>query len=309
MALALRPIEPADVPEAGRICHEAFTAIAAEHNFPSAFRDPDVAIGLLSRRSARPSYGIVAELDGSIVGSNFVDERSPIVGLGPITVDPAVQNRSVGTALMKHMLDRAIRNAAPGVRLVQAGYHNRSLCFYTRLGFAVREPLVVLQGAPLGIRLAGCVARPATSADAEACDRLCRAVHGHDRGRELRDAVDQETASVVERDGRITGYATQIGWTGHGVAESNEDLKALVGAAPSISGPGLLLPSRNTELFRWCLDHGLRMVQPMTLMSLGLYNEPAGARRRPRGGEAVRLAGHEDLPRRSEPRRARPRRS
>jgi hypothetical protein len=51
----------------------------------------------------------------------------------------------------------------------------------------------------------------------------------------------------------------------------------LAGAAPSISGPGLLLPSRNTELFRWCLDHGLRMVQPMTLMSLGLYNEPAGA--------------------------------
>src|SRR6266849_2074724 len=134
MALALRPIEPADVPEAGRICYEAFTAIAAEHNFPSAFRDPDVAIGLLSRRSARlGSYGIVAELDGSIVGSNFVDERSPIVGLGPITVDPAVQNRSVGTALMKHMLDRAIRNAAPGVRLVQAGYHNRSLCLYVRL--------------------------------------------------------------------------------------------------------------------------------------------------------------------------------
>jgi predicted N-acetyltransferase YhbS len=278
MALAVRPIEQADVPEAGRICHDAFTAIAVEHNFPSAFRDRDVAIGLLSRKSARPgSYGIVAELDGNIVGSNFLDERSPIVGLGPITVDPAVQNRSIGKALMTHMLDRAMLNAAPGVRLVQAGYHNRSLCLYTRLGFAVREPLVVLQGAPLGIRLAGCVVRKATAADAEACDRLCRAVHGHERGGELRDAVDQETASVVERDGRITGYATQIGWTGHAVAESNEDLQALIAAAPSIGGPGLLLPSRNSELFRWCLDHGLRMVQPMTLMSLGLYNKPEGA--------------------------------
>jgi predicted N-acetyltransferase YhbS len=278
MALALRPIEPADVPAAGRICHEAFTAIAAEHNFPSNHPDPDVAIGLLSRLSARPgSYGIVAELDGRIVGSNFVDERSPIVGLGPITVDPAVQNRSVGTALMNHMLDRAMHNAAPGVRLVQAGYHNRSLCLYTRLGFAVRDPLAVLQGAPLGIRLAGCAVRKAIAADAEACDRLCRAVHGHDRGGELRDAVDRGTASVVERNGQITGYTTQIGWSGHAVAESNEDLKALIAAAPSIGGPGLLLPSRNTELFRWCLDHGLRMVQPMTLMSLGLYNEPEGA--------------------------------
>ena len=33
----------------------------------------------------------------------------------------------------------------------------------------------------------------------------------------------------------------------------------------------------NGALFRWCLANGLKVVQPMTLMSLGLYNEPAGA--------------------------------
>lgn len=37
------------------------------------------------------------------------------------------------------------------------------------------------------------------------------------------------------------------------------------------------MPTRNPALFRWCLDQGLRVVQPMTLMSLGRYNEPAGA--------------------------------
>jgi predicted N-acetyltransferase YhbS len=193
MAFTLRPIVSADVPAAGRICHLAFTAIAAEHNFPSNHPDPDVAIALLSRLSARPgTYGVIAELDGKVVGSNFVDERSPIIGLGPITVDPAVQNRSLSTALMRHMLERSARNGAPGVRLVQAGYHNRSLCLYVRLGFAVRHPLVVLQGAPLGIKLAGCAVRKATMADGEACDHLCRAVHGHERGGELRDAVARE---------------------------------------------------------------------------------------------------------------------
>ena len=40
--------------------------------------------------------------------------------------------------------------------------------------------------------------------------------------------------------------------------------------------PGLLLPSRNGELLRWCMEHGLRINQPLTLMTLGLYNEPAG---------------------------------
>jgi len=278
MALALRPLAPADVPAAGRICHDAFKAIAAQHNFPPDFPEPDVAIDLLRRLSAtRGFYGVVAEEDGRILGSNFIDERSPIIGLGPITVDPAAQNRGVGAALMTHMLDRAARNGAPGVRLLQAGYHTRSLSLYTKLGFAVREPIANLQGSPLALTIPGCAVRSAAAGDIEACDRLCRVVHGHERGGDLRAAVDQGAASVVERHGRVTGYATAIAYFGHAVAETNDDLKALIGAAPVFGGPGFLLPSRNTELFQWCLAHGLRMVQPLTLMTTGLYNEPKGA--------------------------------
>ncbi|HJU04246.1 MAG TPA: hypothetical protein VJ692_03775, partial [Nitrospiraceae bacterium] len=77
-------------------------------------------------------------------------------------------------------------------------------------------------------------------------------------------------------NGRLTGYATLIGYFGHAVGESNEALKALIGAATVFHGPGFLLPTRNGELLRWCLEKGLRIVQPMTLMSRGLYNEPAG---------------------------------
>jgi len=278
MAVALRPIELVDVPQAGRVCHDAFKAIAEQHNFPPDFPDPDVAIDLVSKLSAHPGfYGVVAEEDDRIVGSNFVDERSPIVGLGPITVDPAAQNRGVGAALMAHMIERTIRRLAPGLRLVQSGYHTRSLCLYTKLGFVVREHLTNLQGPAIGISIPGYTVRPATATDAEECNRLCRAVHGHERGRDLRDAVEQRTASVVERNGRITGYTTQIAFFGHAVAETNEDLKALIAAAPCFAGPGFLLPSRNAELFQWCLEHGLRMVQPTTLMTIGLYNEPRGA--------------------------------
>lgn len=278
MAFTVRPIGSADVPAAGRICHEAFTALAAEHNFPSNHPDPDAAIGMLSRMAAHPGYyGVVAELDGKIVGSNFVDERAAIVGLGPITVAPSTQNQGIGAALMTYMLDRTARSHAPGVRLTQVGYYPHSLCLYTRLGFVAREHLVNLQGAPLRIEIPGCIVRPAVPADAEAADRLCGAVHGHDRGRNFRDAVARGTAAVVERGRRITGYTTQIAWSGHAVGETNEDIKALIAAAPVFGGPGFLLPSRNAELFRWCLTHGLRMVQPMVLMTIGLYNEPNGA--------------------------------
>jgi len=222
-------------------------------------------------------HSVVAELDGNLVGSNFLFENGTIAGVGPITVDPKVQNGQVGKQLMNHVLERARARRFAGTRLVQAAYHSRSLSLYAKLGFIVREPLVALQGQPLGLEVKGFTVRQAAGPDLEACNELCRNVLGHDRSQELRDAINQKTASVVDHDGRISGYATMIGFFGHAVGETNEDMKALIGAATSIAGPGLLMPSRNAELFRWCLNRGLRVVQPMTLMSLDLYNEPAGA--------------------------------
>ena len=110
----------------------------------------------------------------------------------------------------------------------------------------------------------------------DACNQLCLRIHGHDRGQELKDAIKHGTATLIEHNGRITGYATAVAFFGHAVGETNEELKALIGAAKEFLGPGFLLPTRNAELLRWCLEHGLRIMQPMTLMSMGLYNEPAG---------------------------------
>jgi len=278
VSLILRRAVPADAERCGAICYEAFRAIATAHGFPPDFPAPEIAIGVVGMLIAHSEfYGVVAERDGRIVGSNFLDERSLIPGIGPITVDPAAQDHAVGRTLMSDVLARVAARGAPGVRLVQSAYHNRSLSLYTKLGFDSREPLSTMQGRPLGLTVAGYAVRAATEADIEACNAVCTRVHGHDRGGELRDAVRQGTATVVEHAGRITGYATSIAFFGHAVGESNAELRALIGAAPAFGGSGFLLPTRNAELFRWCLAHGLRVVQPMTLMSRGLYNEPAGA--------------------------------
>jgi hypothetical protein len=53
------------------------------------------------------------------------------------------------------VLDRAAAKKAAGVRLVQASYHNRSLCLYTKLGFVTREPLSLLQGPKPSAKFAG----------------------------------------------------------------------------------------------------------------------------------------------------------
>ena len=277
MNLTLRLGTPDDADQCGTISYEAFKAIAEHHHFPPDAPSPTVAVAACARRLSHPGYYVVvAELDGRIVGSNVLDERSTIAGLGPITVDPAVQNRMIGRQLMQAALQRVAERHCPGVRLVQATYHSRSLCLYTTLGFEVRELLVHVQGPPLALQMPGYAVRQATEGDLDGCNALCRRVHGHDRRGELLEAIQRGTATVVKRGDRLTGYATVLGFSGHAVGESNTDMQALIGAAPEFVGPGFLLPARNGELFRWCLAHGLRVVQPLTLMSMGLYNEPQG---------------------------------
>ncbi len=278
MSIILRPGRPADAAICGNICYHAFKAIADQHDFPLDISSEQIAIGLMTRVLSMPGvYVVVAEQDGRIFGSNVLFEMDPIAGIGPITIDPAAQNASIGRTLMEHVLDRVRERKCPGVRLVQAAFHNRSLSLYTKLGFDVREPLACLNGPPIGKKIDGHPVRVATEADWPACNDVCLRVHGHARANELLGAICEKSATVVVHDGRITGYATLVGFFGHAVAETNEDLKALIAAAPGIAGAGFLLPSRNGDVFRWCLANGLRVVQPMTLMTMGLYNEPAGA--------------------------------
>jgi N-acetylglutamate synthase-like GNAT family acetyltransferase len=260
------------------ICYEAFKAISEKHAFPEDFPSPEVAIGLIAHMLSRSDiYAVVAESEGRVIGSNFLWEGDAVAGVGPITVEPDVQNGAVGRQLMEAVLQRADEQGIAAVRLVQAAYHARSLSLYTKLGFVCREPLAAIQGQPLGSALPERAVRAAAESDLDAANELCRRVHGQDRAGELRDAVRQGAATVVEHDGRITGYTTGIGFFGHAVGESTDDVKALIAAAPSFPGPGFLLPMRNADLFRWCLEHGLRVVQPMTLMSIGPYQEPQGA--------------------------------
>jgi GNAT superfamily N-acetyltransferase len=276
--ITVRKATPEDAPVCGRICYDAFTKISTEHAFPPDFPSAEVATNVLSMMFSHPGFFcVVAESDGQILGSNCLDERSVIAGVGPITIDPEIQNKGVGRALMEAVLNRSAERRFPGARLLQAAFHNRSLSLYTKLGFHTREPISTMQGPPIKTATTGYSVRPALMSDVDECNRLCRRVHGHDRGGELRDAIEQGTAQVAERASRIAAYSTGIGFFGHTVGEGNADVQALITNADSFAGPGILVPTRNAALFRWCLDNGLRVVQPMTLMTMGLYNEPSGA--------------------------------
>jgi GNAT superfamily N-acetyltransferase len=267
-----------DAESCARIFYDAFDSIAGRHNFPVEPPSRDFTLFKVSDMLSSEGFAaFVAERGAELLGSAFVDERASVAGIGPVTVDPATQDAGIGRALMQAALDRERSRGVAGARLVQTAYHYRSLALYAKLGFVVREPLSVLQGPPPALSTPGRGVRPADARDFAACNELCVRVHGHDRARELEDAVAAGTARVVERASGISGYATGFGYGWHAVAETNEDLIALLASAEAFVGLGILLPSRNSDLLRWSLEHGLRIVQQSTLMTTGLYNEPDGA--------------------------------
>jgi len=280
MSLSVRRVTAADIPDCARIIKNAFDGIARAHNFPLDFVSSEQAMGLAQGFSSHPKiYGVVAVSDGQVVGSNFLDERNSIPAVGPISVDPNAQAKGVGRRLMQAVIERG--KTAPGIRLVQDAFNTRSMSLYTSLGFDVKEPLALMGGKPCSILPADVEVRQLEESDLPACAALCQKVHGFDRNNELRDTNSMFNSQVLLRGGRVAAYmaAPAMWFLNHAVAETEQDMRDLVLGASAISGMPLafLLPTRQSELFRWCLGEGLRVIKPMTLMAMGEYHEPRGA--------------------------------
>lgn len=275
----IRPITPADVEACGRIVYEAFKSIADRHNFRPDFPSETLATEFVHAFVESPSvFGVVAERDGHVVGSNFLAEQDEIRAVGPITIDPEAQAAGIGRRLMEAVVERG--RDAKGIRLVQDAFNTASMSLYASLGFDVKEPLALVEGRVAGGPTPDVEVRPIEEGDLDACGELCRRVHGIERTGELREVPPFLIPFVAVRGGRVVAYASAPGFwpLNHGVAEGEEEMRALLSGAAAATGEplSLLLPTRQASLFRWCLASGLRVVKPLTLMSMGWYQEPRG---------------------------------
>lgn len=278
--MQIRPAVDDDAHAIGRIAYEAFQSHADAHGTVSDFRSKETALAVAQIYVADPSvYSVVAEMDGTIVGSNFMLERDAIRTIGPTSVDGRHQGRGIGRALMEAALEQAA--PAQGVRLVQDASNVQSLALYARLGFEVKEPLLIVNGKANDVPTPPCIVRPMRTGDLPGCNELCRKVHGFDRGGELAEAACLHEPFVLLRDGRISAYLSAAdGWqANHGVAETNDDLQALIaGICAQRDGElGFYVPTRNARLLRWCLTVGFHGLKTATLMAKGDYREPRGA--------------------------------
>ena len=117
--LVLRAGRPTDAAACGAICYHGFKTIAEKHAFPPDFPSVEAAQGLMGMLlGSNRAFSVVAEIDGRVVGSNFLWGPLPVGGVGPITIDPEAQNAGVGRSLMEAVLEHARGNQSQASELL-----------------------------------------------------------------------------------------------------------------------------------------------------------------------------------------------
>lgn len=272
MMVSIRQATEADIDGCAQSMYVAFLTLDKRHHFPSYFTDLDHA-----KMAARilitndNSYGLVAESDGRIVGSAFMNEKRPIRAIGPVSVHPDFQNRGIGRRLTDLLLDRA--NDAPSMRLTQDAFNTGSLALYTSLGFDTVESLALVQGKFKTQPPPDLEFRPIFKTDYDECIALCQKVAGFDRV--PNNPIDM---FCILRNGHITAYTVDLSTEGYTLGESEADVQALILhiAAQKSSQLAFLVPHSYPNLLRWCIDEGLHITKPLNLMVKGQYQKPKG---------------------------------
>ena len=276
MATEVRPARSEDVPELGRICYEAFKDISARHGFASDFASVEFAqqiVGMLVQQEN--VYSVGAFDGGTPKGSNYINLWSEAAGIGPVSVDVTSQGQGIGRLTMEDVIAHARGQGYEMIRLCQDAFNMQSLALYASVGFDTKEPLSLLHLS--GSNAADPNVRAATAADLPAMEELCRSVYRISRRGECEVLPGLGFPALVIDRGRVSGYL--IGTLlGHGVAETDDDLLALLNTLGA-SGPDQhsFVPLRSGELYRRALAAGHRNMKVMNLMALGPYEDPQGS--------------------------------
>lgn len=281
MAITLQPIRPDQIPEASRICFEAFGSLQDRHGVERDFDSVETAGLVVGMFASRPDYAGFVALDDdgrTVLGSNFLGFSDAVAGVGPITVRPDAQSRGVGKLLMLAVMDEAARRGITRVRLMQEAINTTSLSLYTKLGFDWREACSLMR--PAAAPVDDPRARPVMEADLPAIAAISTRQYHASRVNEVAGFLRMQLPGfLLRRDGRDVGYFFP-GLLGHGFAETPDDMAALITHAARHAPPPflkMLLPLSQSDLHRVLLERGCRTIKLLNYMSTGEYRAPTGA--------------------------------
>src|SRR3712207_4249029 len=96
--VSVRPLKKGDLSEADRIMRLAFGTFLG---LPEPMTFMGDAGYVRTRWLAAPDAAFGAEVDGKLVGSNFATNWGSVGFFGPLTVEPALWNKGIGSRLME----------------------------------------------------------------------------------------------------------------------------------------------------------------------------------------------------------------
>lgn len=156
-----------------------------------------------------PEHCLVVECDGRVAGSAFLHPRGAVAGIGPVTIDPRMQGRGLGRALVGALCERADRLAISSTRLIQDAFNETSFALYARLGFRPHRVLSRASFLP-GPAPAMRETRAACAADLDAIAALEEDLLGFSRRRDYELLRRVGDLSVLPGVGGVEGWCGRI---------------------------------------------------------------------------------------------------
>jgi GNAT superfamily N-acetyltransferase len=231
-AVVVRRLEEGELAEADRIMRLAFGTFLGLPD-PMAFMgDADY---VRTRWEADPTVALAAELDGRLVGTNFVTRWGSVGFFGPLTVLPDLWNKGVARALLDATMPIFTEWGVTHSGLFTFGHSTKHVALYQSYGFMPRFLTSVMAKPPAAGTTAGTLLSEAL--DPKAAVAGCRAVTdalypGFEVDREIRAAQHQklgDTVLVTDQDGSVAAFA--VCHTGPGTEAGTDACFIKVGAA------------------------------------------------------------------------------
>lgn len=276
----VRRLLASEVPDIARIFRAAFNEIYERRGYGPIVVDESVGRVIAETYLDHdPEHCFVVEVEGRLAGSGFLHPRGEVAGIGPVTIDPAMQGQGLGRLLVSELCRRADELGIPSLRLIQDAFNENSYALYASLGFLPRGVLARASfpakpcGRPRVIRAAGKVDLPRI----EGLEQECL---GFSRRRDY-DLL-RRTGEIFVLDGAdgLEGWLARIvrgpvAVLGPVLSRTSEGMCQLVAGAsadlPAETDVRMLLPSECSELMAELGPQGLEIHSLCNYMVRGSF--------------------------------------
>lgn len=179
---------------------------------------------------------LIAEANGSIVGTGVATFNGPVAWIGTIWVEPAWRRRGLGRALTVATMEAA---EIAGCRTFVLVATKVGQPLYEGLGFEVQTWYRIKEAPGLGPGLPAARARRFRPSDLPSMAILDMAATGEDRGHLLAAFAGPDTTLCLDRpDGTLGGFVVRAPWGGGAtIAPDPDDAMAILHARRLAVGP------------------------------------------------------------------------